>query len=332
MSHILVTGGNGYVGSALVPKLLAAGHHVTVLDLVPGPLPKTAGGLLTMHMGDIRREDHVWHALTGAPAFIGPVDTVIHLACVSNDPSFDMDPEVGKSINYDCFRPLVMLCKKAGVKRFIFASSSSEYGVKQERDVIEEMSLEPMTDYALYKVKGEEILNEARMPGFETVIIRPATVCGISPSMRLDLAVHILTMSALRHGKISVYGGSQYRPNIHIDDITDAYLLCVSAPSYKVDGQVFNVGAENLTIMETAEMIRDLMHEKISIGITETNDKRSYHVSSQKIAGILDFHPKKTVKMAIADVKMAYNLGQIPDPDNDKYYAIRRLKALGLKP
>lgn len=336
MSHILVTGGTGYKGSVLVPKLLRAGHNVTVLDICEGPMPDTqptAGhGLYTFHKGDIRRPDHVKHALTFSPEIIGPVDTVIHLACISNDPSFDMDPAVGKSINYDCFRPLVRACKDVGVKRFIYASSSAVYGVKQEADVIEEMSLEPMTDYAIYKAKGEEILHEERSPGFETVIVRPATVCGYSPVMRLDLCVHILTMAALRYQKIGVYGGAQYRPNIHIDDITDAYLLLVHAPAYKVDGQTFNIGAENLTIMETAELVRSLMNEKIEIEVTETNDKRSYHVSSQKIAGILQFFPQKTVKQAIGDIKLAYNLGRIPNPDDDKYYAIRKLKKMGLKP
>lgn len=333
MKHILITGGNGYIGSALTPKLLEAGYIVTVLDLREPNMACTQPGIFTSYTGDIRNMDNVRTALKGAPeANIPPVDTVIHLACISNDPSFDMDPALGKSINYDCFRPLVKECKAAGVRRFIFASSSSVYGVKDTPDVTEMLSLDPMTDYAMYKAKGEDILQGERESGFEIVIARPATVCGMSPHLRLDLCVHILTMQAIRTGIIKVFGGDQFRPNIHIDDMTDAYLRLIEASAEKVDGEVFNIGHDNMTIMQTAELIREIIGENVKIETIPTEDKRSYHVSSQKIGYELGFRPKKTVKEAIIDIKSAYDLGKIPNPDDDNYYAIRRIKAMGLKP
>lgn len=323
MKHILVTGGAGYVGRKLVTKLKDNGYVVTSVDIMPSETTFARAPDFFL-WGDIRDQDFMRDALEG-------IDAVIHLACVSNDPSFDMDREVGKSINFDCFRPIVQAAKALGVQRFIFASSSSVYGVKEEPNVTEDLPLEPMTDYALYKALAEDVLDEERAPGFETVIIRPATVCGYSPAMRLDLCVHILTMAALRTGTIKVFGGSQYRPNIHIDDICDAYIALLQAPAEKVDGEIFNAGASNMTIMHTAELIQKLLHNRdIKIMVTPSDDKRSYHVSSHKITKVLGFLPKKTVADAVFEIITAYESGKIPDPDNDKYYAIRKLKKLGL--
>lgn len=319
--HVLITGGAGYVGSKLIPTLMEAGYVVTALDIAP--LIETAPKPDFFLQGDIRNPILMKDALEG-------IDYVIHLACVSNDPSFDMDRQMGKSINYDCMRSIVKAAKNAGVQRFIFASSSSVYGVKSEPDVNEGLPLEPMTDYALYKALGEEILNEERDLGFETVVVRPATVCGIAPAMRLDLCVHILAMAALRTGIINVFGGNQFRPNIHIDDICVAYLMFLQADKSLVDGQTFNVGATNLTIMETALMVRDELGQHIKINVTSTNDNRSYHVSSKKVEKVLGFKPRHTVRDAIHEIAYAYEHGYIADPDDPRYYAIRKLKMLGL--
>src|SRR3954451_24632955 len=206
----MVTGGAGYVGSVLVPQLLAAGHEVTVLDLfmygedVFDAVRNNPD--LRLIKGDIRDEATINEALRGNNA-------VIHLACISNDPSFELDPGLGKSINYDCFRPMVRAAKKAGIKRFIYASSSSVYGVKDEAEVTEDLSLEPLTDYSKFKAMCEDVLEEEREPGFTTLTIRPATVCGYGPRQRLDVIVNILTNHAINNRKIKVFGGEQLRPN-----------------------------------------------------------------------------------------------------------------------
>ena len=246
--RVLVTGGAGYVGAVLVPKLLAAGLEVTVLDLymygedVLDAVKDNPG--LRQIKGDLRDAATVERALQGC-------DAVIHLACISNDPSFELDPELGKSINYDSFRPLVRAAKRAKVKRFIFASSSSVYGIKSG-SVTEESSLEPLTDYSKYKALCERVLTEERDPGFVTLILRPATVCGYSPRQRLDVIVNILTNHAVNTGKVKVFGGSQLRPNIHIEDMTDLYVLCLDLPDEAIDGKVFNAGYENHSVLELA--------------------------------------------------------------------------------
>jgi nucleoside-diphosphate-sugar epimerase len=215
---VLVTGGAGYVGSMLVPKLLRAGHRVRVLDLFiygedvfNGADRKPA---LSCIRGDLRDIATTRRALDGC-------DSVIHLACISNDPSFELDPELGRSINYDCFRPFVRVAKEAGVKRFIYASSSSVYGVKDEDEVTENLPLKPLTDYSRFKAMCEEVLDAEREPGFVTLTLRPATVCGYAPRLRLDLTVNILTNHAVNKGEITVFGGRQKRPNINIEDMTD---------------------------------------------------------------------------------------------------------------
>src|SRR5882672_5479217 len=212
LKRVMVTGGAGYVGSSLVPKLLDAGYAVSVLDLYlyGDDLFKDLRGNpgLREVKGDLRDPESVARALEGA-------DAVIHLACISNDPSFDLDPSLGKSINFDCFRPLVKASKDAGVKRFIYASSSSVYGIKQDPSVTEDLPLQPLTDYSKFKAMCEEVLEDEREAGFTTVTLRPATVCGYAPRLRLDLTVNILTSLAVNKGQITVFGGDQLRPNIH---------------------------------------------------------------------------------------------------------------------
>ncbi|WP_298363979.1 NAD-dependent epimerase/dehydratase family protein [Azospirillum sp.] len=325
--NVLVTGGAGYVGSALIPKLLEAGHRVTVLDLylygdVHAPLrpnPK-----LIEVKGDLRDPEAVAQALEGC-------DAVIHLACISNDPSFNLDPALGRSINFDSFRPLVRAAKKAGVTRFVYASSSSVYGIKEEENVSEDLPLEPLTDYSRFKMMCEQVLEEERESGFTTLTIRPATVCGYAPRLRLDLSVNILTNHAINTGKITVFGGSQKRPNIHIGDMVDLYLQTLQWDDAAIDGKIFNVGYENHTIMEIAEMVRDVVGRNVAIEVTQTDDLRSYHISSARIASELGFRPKRTIADAARDLKAAFDAGLVPNSMTDpRWFNIKLMQRVGL--
>jgi nucleoside-diphosphate-sugar epimerase len=324
---VLVTGGAGYVGSVLVPKLLDAGYRVKVVDLyLYGDDVLQAHPNLEEIRGDIRDRALLERAMPG-------VDAVIHLACISNDPSFELDPALGKSINYDAFIDLVEVSKAAGVKRFIYASSSSVYGIKDEENVTEDLSLEPLTDYSKYKAMCEDVLLEAQVPGFTCVVIRPATVCGYSPRLRLDLTVNILTNHAVNKGKITVFGGDQKRPNIHIEDMTDLYVQLLALPDAKIAGKIFNAGYENHSVMQIAEMVRDVVGSNATeVAVTPTDDHRSYHISSQKIKDEIGFEPQHSIEDAVRDLKQAFDAGQIPNPMEDiRYYNIKMMQAKQLK-
>jgi len=325
---VLVTGGAGYVGSKLVPALLREGHSVHVLDLyifgdhIFADLKDNTG--LREFKGDLRDQTAVARAVAGC-------DAVIHLACVSNDPSFELDPALGKSINYDAFRPLVQAAKHAGVNRFIYASSSSVYGIKDEDNVTEELPLEPLTDYSKYKALCEKILEEEREPGFTTLTLRPATVCGYAPRLRLDLTVNILTNHAINNGKITVFGGSQKRPNIHIDDMVQLYVNSLNYPDDMIDGMIFNAGYENHAVMEIAEMVRGVIGSSVNIDVTETDDLRSYHISSERIRDHLGFTPSHSIDNAVEDLKTAFSGGLVPGSLTDKkYYNVKVMQALSL--
>ena len=239
MKKIFITGGAGYVGAVMVPHLLDQGFKVTVLDLMiygEHVLPKHNN--LNAVKGDIRDQDLLKSLIPGH-------DVVIHLACISNDPSFEMNPSLGKSINLDAFEPLVDISKKAKVKRFFYASSSSVYGIKEEPNVHEEMDLEPLTDYSIFKADCEKILAKYQSDDFTTTTIRPATVCGYSPRQRLDVVVNILTNLAYHKREITIFGGDQLRPNIHIKDMVEAYMVLIRAPKEKIAGKIYNAGYEN---------------------------------------------------------------------------------------
>ena len=325
--EVLVTGGAGYVGAVLVPKLLAAGHRVRVLDLYlygDDVLQDVRGEALTEIKGDIRDRAVLERAIRGC-------DAVIHLACISNDPSFELNPTLGKSINYDAFFNLVDLSKDLGVRRFVYASSSSVYGIKEEQDVTEELALTPLTDYSKFKAMCEDVLMARRAPGFTTLIVRPATVCGFSPRLRLDLSVNILTNHAVTNKKIKVFGGEQMRPNIHIGDMADLYVCSLEWPDEAIDGKVYNVGYQNHKVRELAEIVRGVVGDEVEIVTTPTDDNRSYHVSSEKIRRELGFVPARTVEDAVEDLVSAFHGGQIPNPmDDDRYYNIRRMQHLNL--
>jgi len=322
--RVLVTGGAGYVGAVLVPKLLARGHRVTVLDLYifGDQVLKAVSGhpALREVKGDIRDRRLLERELDR-------VDAVIHLACISNDPSFELNPELGKSINYDAFFPLVEISKDKGVSRFVYASSSSVYGIKEEENVGEDLPLEPLTDYSKYKALCEDVLLKAKTRGFTSLILRPATVCGYSPRLRLDLAVNILTNLAVNTGRITVFGGAQKRPNIHIEDVTDLYVKSLEWPVSLIDGQIFNAGYENHTVAQLAEMVAEVIgRERVEIVTTPTDDHRSYHISSERIKRMLGFEPTHSVEEAVRGLTAAYAKGWIPNSMTDKrYYNIKTM-------
>jgi nucleoside-diphosphate-sugar epimerase len=322
--QVLVTGGAGYVGAALVPRLLQHGYHVRVLDLyVFGDDvldPVSDHPRLEQIKGDLRDQALLRRVLPGC-------DAVIHLACISNDPSFELDPALGRSINYDAFGPLVTLSKQAGVRRFIYASSSSVYGVSDQPNVTEEHPLAPLTDYSKYKALCEPVLLEQQSDAFTTVVVRPATVCGYSNRQRLDLTVNILTNHAVNLGKITVFGGDQLRPNLHIDDMVDVYLLLLEAPAAKVAGQVFNAGYQNQTVADIAERVRGVVEaelpgrEHVAVVRTPSDDHRSYHISSAKIRRVLGFESQRSIEDAARDLVWAFRCGKLPGAMTDPRYS-----------
>ena len=259
------------------------------------------------------------------------VDAVIHLACISNDPSFELNPELGRSINLDAFRPLVETSRNEGVHRFIYASSSSVYGIKNVPNVHEDMPLEPLTDYSQFKADCEKILAEYQSEDFTTVTIRPATVCGYSPRQRLDVVVNILTNLAYHKREISVFGGGQLRPNIHIADMVAAYLVLITAPKEKVAGKIFNAGYENQPVREIAETVKAVVGDDVKLVTTPTDDNRSYHISSEKIKEELGFEATHTIQQAVEDLCNAFDKGLLPDSmENEMYFNIKRMQNISL--
>ena len=328
--NILITGGAGYVGSLLTPQLLDAGHKVTVYDIMyfgDDFLPK-GNPDLKLIKGDIRETAKLAQALKG-------IDAVIALACISNDASFELDEKLSTSINLHAFEPMVIAAKKAGVKRFIYCSSSSVYGVSESPDVTEDHPLVPLTLYNKYKGMCEPLLFKHESPEFVCVTIRPATLCGYAPRQRLDLSVNILTNHAINNNKITVFGGAQKRPNLHIQDMVDLYKLLLEVPDERIAGQIFNAGFQNMSIMEIAQVVKRVVQElfpekgDISIVTTPTDDIRSYHVNSDKIRRVLGFQPKRSVEDAVRDLCTAFKAGKLPNSLGDTFYFnVRRLKEL----
>jgi nucleoside-diphosphate-sugar epimerase len=328
VSTVLLTGGAGYVGTRLVPKLLAAGHTVRVLDLFlfgEDVFDDIDDPRLERVKGDIRDLPLVQRSMRG-------VDAVIHLACISNDPSFELDPDLGRSINYDCFAPMVDYAKDAGVKRFVYASSSSVYGIKDEEAVTESLSLQPLTDYSKYKAMCEDVLMAKREPGFATLILRPATVCGYSRRQRLDVIVNILTNHAYNNRKIRVFGGKQIRPNIHIEDMTDLYVRSLEWDAATIDGGVYNAGYFNQAVDELAEVVRRRVGDDVEVAVEPTDDNRSYRIDSSKIKRELGFSADRSIDQAVDDLLVAFKGGKLPNAMSDpRYYNIKTMQRVGLR-
>ncbi|MEI6755995.1 MAG: SDR family oxidoreductase [bacterium] len=332
MKKVLVFGGAGYCGSLLVPQLLNEGWEVSVYDKMwygIDQFPKSSK--LHLIEGDVRDLAKVRQACVGQ-------DSVLHLACISNDASFELDEELSTSVNLNSFEPLVIAAKEAGVKRFVFASSSSVYGVSDSPDVTEEHPLVPLTLYNKYKGMCEPLLLKHTGKDFVGVIFRPATVCGYSPRQRLDLSVNILTNHAVNKNKILVFGGDQLRPNLHIQDYADLCKLLLTAPDDKVANQIFNVGFDNMSIMAIAQAVKKVVEEvfpeknDIPIEVTTSNDPRSYHINSDKIRRALGFQPKYSVEDAVRDLCKAFREGKLPNSfDDDHYYNVRTMKLIGAK-
>lgn len=303
--NILVTGGCGYKGSVLVPKLLARGYRVHVLDTMWFGSFLEDHTNLTITKGDVRDIDQI---------SLDDTDTVIHLSSVANDPCGDLDPKLTWEISALATMQLADKAARNGVKQFIYASSGSVYGVKEEEQVTEDLELKPISEYNKTKMVSERVLlSYANKMAIQ--IIRPATVCGYSPRMRLDVSVNLLTMQALSKGKITVFGGAQVRPNIHIDDITDVYLHLIDHP--EVTG-IFNAGFENISILDIAHLVTKYV--PVEIVITASNDPRSYRVNSDKLLAT-GFKPKKTVEHAVREIIEKYRSGILMD--EERFYNLK---------
>lgn len=333
--HVLVTGGAGYVGAVLVPRLLHKGYHVRVLDLyIFGE--HTLDSVkdhpnLKQIKGDIRDQTLLRETLSGC-------DAIVHLACISNDPSVELDPALSASINYESLEPLIQICKESSVRRFIFASSASVYGISNKPNITEDHPLVPVSHYNKYKALCESVLLKHRAADFTTVIIRPGTIYGYSPRQRLDLTVNIFANQAFNTGRITVFGGTQKRPSIHIQDIVDLYTMLLELSDEKIAGKTYNVAGGNYTIARIAEIVRDVVQEelpekgKIEIVTTPSDDPRSYHISSERIKRELGFLPKRTMEDGVRDLIKALNGGKIPNPMTDiHYYNVKLMKSTKLK-
>lgn len=325
-ARILITGGAGYVGSRLVPELLARGHEVIVYDLylygsVLEPHPR-----LTEIRADIRDRGRLVKAARDC-------DAVIHLACISNDPSFDLDPALGKAINYDAFDHVIDAAEHGRCQRLLVASSTAQYGIKPlELDVTEDVEAEPITDYARFKIMCERRLAERAPAGLTYSFVRPATLCGYAARLRLDLSVNILTIHALINKKIRIFGGDQMRPALNIEDMVRFYLTLLDAPEDRIHGQAFNVASANLTIRQIADMVREtLADDAIAFEVTPNDDPRSYHVNTDKMKRVLGFECTHSLADAVRSLEAAYRRGDVVDGlDNSLYYNIKRMRELEL--
>jgi nucleoside-diphosphate-sugar epimerase len=297
--HVLVTGGCGYIGTRLTQALLGRGDRVAVLDaewfgnyLPPHPR-------LTVHKADVR-------AIDGFD--LAPYEAIVHLANIANDPAVDLNPYASWEVNVLATMRLADRAARQGVGHLIFASSGAVYGVRSEPRVTEDLDLVPISEYNKTKMVAERVVL-SYADAMAVTVFRPATVCGYSPRMRLDLAVNLLTMQALTSGRMRVFGGGQVRPNIHIDDLVDLYLFALDR---RLRG-VYNAAFENLTVLEIAHLIAGQVPAEI--GVEASNDPRSYRLSSERLSAT-GFAPKKTVAIAVGELAAAYREGRLTERPN----------------
>ncbi len=325
---VLVTGGAGYIGSILVRRLLERGYRVRILDMFlfgeEGIRDLRGRSELDVRHGDIRDRAVVAEALVGC-------DAVVHLAAMANDPCAELDEELTRAVNLDAVQALVEEALRAGVRRFVNASSATVYGMQDGRTLDESANLAPITLYGRLKAQSEELLRDAGRPGFEPVSLRAATVCGVSPRLRLDLTVNLLALAGLTKGTISVHGGQQVRPNVHIEDLVRAYVAVLEAPAELVAGRSFNVGFENLTVAEIAERVAAALPTQPQIETVPIVDRRSYLISSNLIGETLGFEPHASIDDAVRELASAHAAGAIPDPDHSRYSNIRHLREARLR-
>ena len=310
--RIFVTGACGYKGSVLIPRLLEEGHQVTGMDIMWFGNHLTPHENLTVLRGDVNDPSSF---------DISNHDAIIHLASIANDPTGDLNPKLTWETSCLATMRLADSAARLGIKRFIYASSGSVYGVKEEEQVTEDLTLVPISEYNKTKMVSERVLlsYEDRMC---VQIVRPATVCGLSPRMRLDVSVNLLTMAALTRGEVTVFGGDQVRPNIHIDDIANLYIFLLNNP--QVTG-IYNAGFENISIMDIAKMVSSKLD--VPIKVTPSSDPRSYRVNSDKILNA-GFVPEKSVSDAIDEIIASYQRGDLKDQPH--FHNLNFMQAEGL--
>ncbi|MEO8257187.1 MAG: SDR family oxidoreductase [Acidobacteriota bacterium] len=316
--RVLICGGGGFVGTVLARRLLSMGHEVRVLDTF------WFGDFLGPHdrlikiRGDMRDGELVDRAVDG-------VESVIQLACLSNDPTSDLDAGLTRAINYDACADVIHRAKAAGVRRFIYASSASVYGVRDEPDITEQMDLAPITLYSQYKAEIEQVLFDAGSDRFTTVAVRNSTVCGVSPRMRLDLIISIFVMVAMKKGVITIEGGTQLRPLIHIEDLLDLYELLLDADRQKIDRQAFNISSNNYPVLDVARMVQARIPCRLEFA--SFTDPRSYHVSTDKARRVLGYRATRPIEASIDEIKDAFDRSLIDETDR-RSYNIRHIKHL----
>lgn len=331
MKKLMIIGGSGYVGSLLIETLLSHNLKIFNYDIsFFGDEHLPISNNFTYIKGDIRN-----HELLEKTLNENNIDTVIHLACISNDPTVILTKDIAEEINYLSFIDQFRVIKDSCVKKFIFASSASVYGISEDDNVTEENDLVPVSQYNIYKAKCEEIIQKNNQNKLQYIILRPATICGVSPKMRFDLTVNILTNFAFNKGFIKVFGGEQFRPNLHIKDMCRLYHKLIFEDWSSFNGKIFNVGFENLKVKQIAELIKKFIFEnykkKIEIKIEESFDNRSYRLNSNKIINEFNFKPQYSVLKAIEELCKQFDEGVYKNPFDKNYVNLEVLKNIDLK-
>ena len=330
---IIIFGGSGYVGSKLIFELLKKNIKVINYDrdiFGSKHLPHNHRNY-NHYRGDIRDYSKISRIVNQEKPTIA-----IHLACISNDPSFLLNKKLSKEINYLSFKKLMKISTKTSIEKFIFASTCSVYGVSKKKHVTENHPLKPITLYNKYKAECEKIYLDTINGQLRGCIIRPSTVCGVSPKMRFDVSVNILTNFAYKKGYIKVFGGKQQRPNIHIDDMVRLYVNLCNEKFDKINGEIFNAGFENLTInsiaLKVKKIVEKISNKKIEIIREPSDDVRSYHVNSDKIKKVLKFFPRKNVSDAIKELSLNFKRGKLKDSfSNINYFNLKKLQKINFK-